>query len=64
MRRMTEERQMMRLDGIGERVEQESAGRREKMFRDRLGTGSRRSVAFRVAWVDLATCPSESQCPD
>ena len=37
---------------------------REKMFRDRLGTGSRRSVVFRVAWVDMGTCPSESQCPE
>ena len=54
----------MRLDGIGEGVELESAGRHEKIFRDRLGTGSRRSVVFRVAWVDLGTCPSESQCPD
>ena len=64
MIRTTEERQMMRLDGIGEGVELESAGRGEKMFRDRLGTGSRRSVVLRVAWVDMGTCPSESQCPE
>ena len=64
MRRMTEERQIMRLDGIGEGVELESPWIQGGIIRDRLDTGRCRSLVFRVDWVDMDTCLSESQCSE
>jgi|PlaIllAssembly_1097288.scaffolds.fasta_scaffold1450780_2 hypothetical protein len=61
MRRMTEERQITLLDGIGEAVKVESAGTLGKKMRDRLDSGVCRSLVFRVVWVDIASCSCEWQ---
>ena len=64
MRRMTEERQMMVLDAIGEAVKIESAGTQGKKLRDRLDSGVCRSLVFRAFWVDIASCSCEWQRSD